>query len=42
MLANKNDLLVVLDRPEVSLNTNGSGCDLRPQVIRRKLSATTR
>lgn len=38
----KNDLLVVLDRPAVSLNTNSSGRDLHPLVIWRKLSATTR
>lgn len=40
--ANKDELLVVLDRPEGPLNTNGSERDLRPQVIRRKLSGTTR
>src|ERR671938_274035 len=40
--ANKEELLVVLDRPEVPLHTNGSERDLRPQVIRRKLSGGTR
>jgi Transposase IS66 family len=33
--ANKDALLVVLDRPEVPLNTNSSERDLRPQVISR-------
>ena len=32
--ANKDALLVVLDRPEVPLNTNGSERDLRPQAFR--------
>lgn len=40
--ANKDELLVVLDRPEVPLNTNGSERDLRPQVIKRKISGGTR
>jgi hypothetical protein len=40
--ANKEELLVVLDRPEVPLHTNGSERDLRPQVIRRKISGGTR
>src|SRR4051794_17285406 len=40
--ANKEELLVVLERPEVSLNTNGSERDLRPQVVRRKISGGTR
>ncbi|KJB91073.1 hypothetical protein N826_30440 [Skermanella aerolata KACC 11604] len=34
MHANKDALLVVLDRPEVPLNTNGSERDLRPQAFR--------
>jgi transposase IS66 family protein len=34
--ANKAALLLVLDRPEVPLHTNGSERDLRPQVIKRK------
>jgi Transposase IS66 family len=40
--ANKDELLLVLDRPEVPLHTNGSERDLRPQVIRRKVSGGTR
>jgi hypothetical protein len=40
--ANKDELLVVLDRPEVPLHTNGSERDLRPQVTRRKISGGTR
>ena len=40
--ANKKELLVVLDRPEVPLHTNSSERDLRPQVIKRKISGGTR
>jgi Transposase IS66 family len=40
--ANKAELLLVLDRPEVPLHTNSSERDLRPQVIRRKISGGTR
>jgi hypothetical protein len=40
--ANKDELLVVLARPEVPLNTNGSERDLRPQVTKRKISGGTR
>ena len=41
--ANKDELLlVVLDRPAVPLHTNGSERDLRPQVVRRKVSGGTR
>jgi hypothetical protein len=40
--ANKEELLVVLERPEVPLHTNGSERDLRPQVVRRELSGGTR
>jgi hypothetical protein len=40
--ANKDELLVVLDRPDVPLNTNGSERDLRPQVIKRRISGGTR
>ena len=36
--ANKEELLLVLERPEVPLHTNGSERDLRPQVIKRKIS----
>lgn len=40
--ANKAELLMVLDRPETPLNTNGSENDIRCQVTRRKISAGTR
>jgi hypothetical protein len=40
--ANKKELLVALDRPELPLHTNGSERDLRPQVIKRKISGGTR
>jgi hypothetical protein len=40
--AHKAELLLVLDRPEVPLHTNGSERDLRPQVIKRKISGGTR
>ncbi len=40
--ANKAELLVVLDRPEVPLHTNGSENDIRACVTRRKLSGGTR
>ncbi len=40
--ANKEELLVALDRPEVPLHTNGSERDLRPQVVKRKISGGTR
>jgi hypothetical protein len=40
--ANKDALLLVLDRPELPLHTNSSERDLRPQVIRRKISGGTR
>ncbi len=40
--ANKAELVVVLDRPAVPLHTNGSERDLRPQVIKRKISGGTR
>ncbi len=39
--ANKEALLVVLDRPEVPLNTNGSENDIRCHVTRRKISGGT-
>src|SRR3954468_12443633 len=38
--ANKEELL--LERPEVPLHTDGSERDLRPQVIKRKISGGTR
>jgi hypothetical protein len=40
--ANKSELLMVLDRPEIPLHTNGSENDIRCQVIRRKISGGTR
>jgi hypothetical protein len=39
--ARKNELLTVLDRPEVPLHTNGSERDIRCQVTRRELSGGT-
>ena len=39
--ANKAELLVVLDRPETPLHTNGSENDIRCQVTRRKVGAGT-
>jgi hypothetical protein len=38
----KSELLVVLDRPEIPLHTNGSENDVRSQVTRRKVSGGTR
>lgn len=40
--ANKAELLVVLERPEVPLNTNGAENDIRCQVTKRKVSGGTR
>jgi hypothetical protein len=40
--ANKPELLMVLDRPEIPLHTNGSENDIRAQVIKRKISGGTR
>jgi Transposase IS66 family len=40
--ANKAELLMVLEQPEIPLHTNGSENDIRCQVTRRKLSAGTR
>jgi hypothetical protein len=40
--ANKAELLMVLDRPEIPLHTNGSESDIRCYVTRRKVSAGTR
>jgi len=39
---NKPELLMVLDRPEIPLHTNGSESDIRAQVTRRKVSGGTR
>jgi len=41
LLANKAELLTVLDRPEIPLHTNGSERDIRCQVIKRKVSGGT-
>jgi Transposase IS66 family len=40
--ANKAELLMVLERPEIPLHTNGSENDIRCYVTRRKVSAGTR
>ena len=40
--ANKAELLMVLERPDIPLHTNGSENDIRCQVTRRKVSAGTR
>ncbi len=42
LYANKAELLVALDRPEIPLHTNGSENDIRCQVIKRKISGGTR
>ena len=40
--AKKADLLMVLDRPDTPLHTNGSESDIRTHVTRRKVSGGTR
>ena len=40
--SNKAELLMVLERPEIPLHTNGSENDIRCYVTRRKVSAGTR
>jgi Transposase IS66 family len=40
--ANKPELLMVLERPEIPLHTNGSENDIRCHVTRRKVSGGTR
>jgi hypothetical protein len=40
--ANRRELLLALDRPEIPLHTNGSENDIRCQVIKRKISGGTR
>jgi hypothetical protein len=42
LYANRRELLVVLDRPEIPLHTNGSENDIRCQVTKRKISGGTR
>jgi hypothetical protein len=39
--ANKAELLMVLDRPEIPLHTNGSENDIRCQVTKRQVSGGT-
>ena len=39
--ANKPELLMVLDRPEIPLHTNGSERDIRLHVTKRKVSGGT-
>jgi hypothetical protein len=39
---NKAELLIVLDRPEIPLHTNGSETDIRDYVKKRKVSGGTR
>ena len=39
---NKSELLVVLDRPEIPLHTNGSETDIRDYVKKKKVSGGTR
>jgi hypothetical protein len=40
--ANKAELLMVLDRPQIPLHTNGSERDIRCHVTKRKISGGTR
>ena len=40
--ANKDELLVVLDRPEIPLHSNGSESAIRCLVTKRKISGETR
>jgi hypothetical protein len=40
--ANKTELLMVLERPEIPLHTNGSENDIRCQVTKRAISGGTR
>jgi hypothetical protein len=42
LLKHKDDLLLVLKRPEIPIHTNGSEHDIREQVKRRKVSGGTR
>ena len=42
LYANKAELLMVLERPEIPLHTNGSENDIRCHVTRRKISGGTR
>ena len=40
--ANKSELLLVLERPEIPLHTNGSERDIRDHVKKQKVSGGTR
>ena len=40
--ANKDELLLVLDRPDIPLHTNGSENDVRSFVTKRRISGETR
>ena len=40
--ANKTELLMVLDHPEIPLHTNGSENDIRCQVTKRQVSRGTK
>ena len=40
--SNKSELLMVLNRPEIPLHTNGSERDIRSHVTKRKISGGTR
>ncbi len=42
LLERRDDLLRVLDRPEIPLHTNGSENDIRCHVIKRKIPGGTR
>jgi hypothetical protein len=42
LYANKAELLMVLERPEIPLHTNGPENDVRCQVTKRKVSGGTR
>jgi hypothetical protein len=40
--ANKQELLLALERPDIPLHTNASENDIRCQVVKRKISGGTR
>jgi Transposase IS66 family len=42
MCSRKGELLMVLDRPEIPLHTNGSENDIRCHLTKRKVSGGTR
>jgi hypothetical protein len=42
LTANKAELLMVLDHPEIPLHTNGSENDIRCQVTKRQVSGGTK